>query len=69
MDFCRFAFNGLLCANAKKGLPVPGIALGLLLFCLPGFAQLNLGSISGAVADQTGGAMFPMAPVNTPRLA
>ena len=28
-----------------------------LLFCLPGFAQLNLGSIHGAITDQTGGAI------------
>ena len=33
------------------------VCLGLLLLCLPGFAQSNLGRIFGAVTDQSGGAI------------
>src|SRR6202043_4188436 len=38
-----------------KSARVLGTCLGLLLFCSPAFAQLNLGRIVGSVTDQTGG--------------
>src|SRR5580698_1598250 len=33
------------------------VCLGLLLLCLPSFAQSNLGRIFGAITDQSGGAV------------
>ena len=41
--------------SAQKSARVLGTCLGLLLFCSPAFAQLNLGRILGSVTDQTGG--------------
>jgi len=40
------------CGGARKTLPAA--AVGGLLLCLPGFSQLNSGSISGGVTDQSG---------------
>jgi hypothetical protein len=54
VNFIQFR---LCCVNKKKIGSVLAIALGVLLFCLPGFAQLNLGTITGSITDQTGGAI------------
>lgn len=43
--------------SAQKAIRVLGACLGLLLFCSPGYAQLNYGRVFGAITDQTGGAM------------
>jgi hypothetical protein len=43
--------------NVRKARPVLGASLGLLLFSLPVFSQLNYGRIFGGITDQTGGAM------------
>ena len=40
-----------------KAIRLMALSLGLTLFCLPAFAQLNYGRIYGAVTDQSGGAM------------
>ena len=40
------------CGGARKTLPAA--VVGGLLLCLPGFSQLNSGSISGGVTDQSG---------------
>ncbi len=42
---------------AENAILVLAMAVGLLSFCLPGYAQLNLGGITGAITDQTGGAI------------
>src|ERR1700683_46349 len=47
----------LLRVAAENAILVLATAVGLLLFCLPGYAQLNLGGITGAITDQTGGAI------------
>src|SRR6516225_9196408 len=47
---------------AKTAMPVLAAVLGLLLFCLPGFSQLNLGHIYGVVTDPSG-AVVPNATV------
>src|SRR5580704_1206511 len=41
----------------RKVVPAVAVSLGLLLLCLPSFAQSNLGRIFGAVTDQSGGAV------------
>jgi hypothetical protein len=41
--------------NAKNSILAVGIVATALLLCQPGFAQLNLGTITGTVTDQTGG--------------
>ena len=53
MDTFLSAF-GLRRLNSKKAFQVLGLALGLLLVCVPAFAQLNLGSINGTVTDASG---------------
>jgi hypothetical protein len=50
-----------LCGNVvsragRAVLLVSGV-IGILLICLPLRAQINTGRISGAIADQTGGAI------------
>src|ERR1700683_1468426 len=47
----------LLRVAAENAILVLATAVGLLLFCLPGYAQLNLGGITGAITKQTGGAI------------
>ncbi len=42
---------------AKNAILVVAMTVGLALFCVPVYAQLNLGSISGAITDQSGGAI------------
>ncbi len=42
---------------AKRVLVCLAVLLGFSLFSIPGFAQLSLGNISGAVTDQSGGAI------------
>ncbi|MGH9761392.1 MAG: carboxypeptidase-like regulatory domain-containing protein, partial [Blastocatellia bacterium] len=37
-----------------KVIQTLGVVVGLFLFCRPGFSQANLGSILGAVTDQSG---------------
>ncbi len=41
----------------KNSLQLTGLGLALLLACLPSFSQGNGGRITGAVTDQTGGAI------------
>lgn len=41
----------------KNAFRVLAVAAAVLLFSLPGFSQLNTGRLSGAVTDQTGGAI------------
>ncbi|MGA8767444.1 MAG: carboxypeptidase-like regulatory domain-containing protein, partial [Candidatus Acidiferrales bacterium] len=41
--------------RTKAGFRALGLGLGVLLLCLPAFAQLNLGSIAGTVTDASGG--------------
>jgi hypothetical protein len=41
--------------TAQRMLMMLGVSVGLLLFCLPASAQLNLGRIMGNIADQSGG--------------
>jgi len=48
-------FLGLRCFRTKAGFQALGLGLGVLLLCLPTFAQLNLGSITGTVTDASGG--------------
>ncbi len=43
------------CLRIKTGVRALVLGLGVLLICLPGFAQLNLGSITGTVTDAAGG--------------
>jgi hypothetical protein len=43
---------GLRRLNSKKAFQVLGLALGILLVCVPAFSQLNLGSISGTVTER-----------------
>ena len=43
--------------SLRKVIRAVGVGLGLLLFCVPVFAQLNLGRIYGGITDQTGGAI------------
>jgi Carboxypeptidase regulatory-like domain/TonB dependent receptor len=49
--------NKRLWVSIKKAMQVLGATLGLLLFGLPAFSQLNFGRIFGGVTDQTGGAI------------
>src|ERR1700680_3029733 len=42
---------------SRKVVKTMGVGLGLLLCCVPVFAQLNWGRINGAITDQTGGAI------------
>src|ERR1700730_11738434 len=49
--------NKRLWVSVKKVMQVLGATLGLLLFGLPAFSQLNFGRISGGVTDQSGGAI------------
>jgi hypothetical protein len=49
------AFWGSRCLCAKSGFRALVFGLGVLLLCLPAFAQLNLGSITGTVTDAGGG--------------
>jgi hypothetical protein len=44
-------------SSFQKTFPILAVSLGLLLLCLPAFAQSNLGRIFGAVTDQSGGAV------------
>ena len=44
-------------ASPTKIITSLGLGLGLLILCLPSFAQLNLGRIFGGISDQTGGAV------------
>ena len=50
-----FSFLGLRYRRTKAGFQALGLGLGVLLLCLPAFAQLNLGSIAGTVTDASGG--------------
>ncbi len=50
-----FSFFGLRYLRTKAGFQALGLGLGVLLLCLPAFAQLNLGSIAGTVTDASGG--------------
>lgn len=43
--------------SMRIAMPVLGVSLGLLLFCLPVFSQLNYGRIFGGITDQSGGAI------------
>ena len=43
--------------NIAKAVQVLGLSVAALLLCLPLFSQSNTGRISGAVTDQTGGAI------------
>ena len=43
--------------GSRKVAKTMGVGLGLLLSCVPAFAQLNLGRLYGAITDQTGGAV------------
>ncbi len=43
--------------NIAKAVRVLGLSVAALLLCLPLFSQSNTGRISGAVTDQTGGAI------------
>lgn len=43
--------------HVGKAMRLLGISMGMALFCLPAFAQLNLGRIYGSVSDQSGGAI------------
>src|SRR5579862_2357284 len=45
------------CVQTKRSMRVVGLLLGLCFVCLPLRAQLNTGRISGAITDQTGGAI------------
>ena len=49
--------NKRLWVSVKKAMQVLGATLGVLLFCLPAFSQLNLGRIFGGITDQSGGAI------------
>jgi len=42
---------------SKRTLQVLGVALGVLLLCLPAFSQGTAGRILGTVTDQSGGSM------------
>ena len=44
-------------SSFRRALQILAVSLGVLLLCLPGFAQSNLGRIFGATTDQTGGAI------------
>lgn len=41
----------LRCVRISKIVQMLSLGLGLLLFCLPAFSQLNLGSIAGTITD------------------
>ena len=41
----------------RKSIQLLAISSGMVLFCVPAFAQLNYGRIYGAITDQSGGAM------------
>ncbi|HKV04866.1 MAG TPA: TonB-dependent receptor [Candidatus Acidoferrales bacterium] len=47
-------FLGLQCLRSKRGFQALGLALGLLLFCVPAYPQLNYGSINGTITDASG---------------
>lgn len=57
MNSSRSIRRGWKCAGATKTLPVLVAGVGVLLLCLPGFSQLNSGSIDGSITDQTGAVM------------
>ena len=44
-------------ACIKRTAQLLGMSLAVLLLCVPAFAQLNLGRISGSVTDESGGTM------------
>jgi hypothetical protein len=50
-----FRMNLPVRASLKRTTVGLGVCLGWLLFCLPSFAQLNLGRIDGTITDQSGG--------------
>src|SRR5690348_13604901 len=45
---------GLRRLDTKKVFQALGLAVGILLVCVPAFSQLNLGSINGTVTDASG---------------
>ena len=49
------SFLGSRYLRTKAAFQAFGLGLGVLLLCLPAFAQLNLGSIAGTVTDASGG--------------
>lgn len=55
MKFLRVASKKCMSANVRKAIHASAASLGLLLFAVSGFAQLNLGRIYGGVTDQSGG--------------
>ena len=58
MNSVARAFKSLVCLHTRTPIRQLGAAMGVLLITtLPIFAQLNTGRISGAVTDQTGGAI------------
>jgi hypothetical protein len=44
-------------ASVRRTTQFLGLSLALLLLCLPAFSQVNLGRLSGAVTDESGGSM------------
>ena len=53
----RSACGKSLQAGAKNIIRILGTALAVLVFCLPVFSQGSLGTIRGAIFDQSGGAI------------
>ena len=57
MRFAAVISKGLRCSFKRQAALALALILGLGLFSVPSFAQLNLGRIFGAITDQSGGAV------------
>src|ERR1700722_20320501 len=57
MDSVQGVIRSLVRFHARKAIRLLGAAAGVFLIAFPLIAQLNTGRISGAVTDQSGGAI------------
>jgi hypothetical protein len=57
IDFTWWFSRESVRVGTRKAIQLLGATLGVLLFCFPAFAQLNLGRIFGGITDQSGGAI------------